>query len=348
MALPDFLVAGVPKSGTTALHAALARHPGLFLSPIKEPKFFLTDGPPPTKGGPGDALTYREHVWQRDRYEALFDPAAAGALRGESTPLYLYDPAAMTRIKDLIPDVKLIVILRDPVERAHSNWTHLWSAGLEPIGDFVRACAEEEQRIAAGWASFWHYKGLGRYGEQLARAFTLFPREQVLVLRYRLLIDEPAATLDKICAFLGVETGLLTEIPRENVTAHPEHTLAHRAVSLGMRASDAVGRLLPGSVATAATHRLERFLQRDARERQPLGWEQRQELLPAFADDIKLLDTVLGEDFSDWLAPRDRSGGLVGTRPVGKGQAKNGFQNPPGSGSAKLPQLYLPRGTTPR
>jgi hypothetical protein len=350
MALPDFLVAGVPKSGTTALHAALARHPGLFLSPIKEPKFFLTDGPPPTKGGPGDVLTYREHVWQRDRYEALFDAAPAGTLRGEATPLYLYDQAAMARIRQTIPAVKLIVILRDPVERAHSNWTHLWSAGLEPIGDFVRACAEEEQRIAAGWASFWHYKGLGRYGEQLDHAFTLFPRDQVLVLRYRLLIDEPAATLDKICAFLGVETGLLTEIPRENVTAHPERTLAHRAVSLGMRASDAVGRLLPGSAATAATHRLERFLQRDARERQPLGWEQRQALLPAFADDVKLLETVLGEDFSDWLAPRDRSGGLVGARPAGKGQAKNGFQYPPGSGtgSGKLPQLYLPRGATPR
>ena len=59
MPLPDFLVAGVPKAGTTALHAALTRHPGLYLSPIKEPKFFLTDGPPPTRGGPGDALTYR-------------------------------------------------------------------------------------------------------------------------------------------------------------------------------------------------------------------------------------------------------------------------------------------------
>ena len=69
MALPDFLIAGVPKAGTTALHAALSRHPGLYLSPIKEPKFFLTDGPPPTRGGPGDALTYREHVWERDRCE---------------------------------------------------------------------------------------------------------------------------------------------------------------------------------------------------------------------------------------------------------------------------------------
>ena len=324
MALPDFLVAGVPKAGTTALHAALSRHPSLHMSPIKEPKFFLTDGPPPAKGGPGDALTYREHVWQRDKYEALFDAAPPGALRGESTPLYLYDRVAMRRIKDLIPAVKLIMIVRDPVERAHSNWTHLWSAGLEPVGDFVRACAEEERRIAAGWASFWHYTGLGKYGEQLDYAFSLFPREQVLVVRYRRLVDEPAATLDRICAFLGVETGAVGEIPKENVTAHPEHTLGHRAASLAMRAGHAVGRVLPGDAAAGATHRLERFLQRGRRERQPLGWGQRQALLPAFEDDIKLLEKVLGEDFGDWLAPRPRSGGLVGARPEGQGQAKNG------------------------
>jgi hypothetical protein len=326
MALPDFLIAGVPKAGTTALHAALSRHPGLYLSPIKEPKFFLTDGPPPAKGGPGDALTYREHVWERARYEALFDAAPLGAPRGEATPLYLYDPDAMRRIHRLIPDVKLIVVIRDPVERAHSNWTHLWSAGLEPVGDFVLACAEEERRIAAGWASFWHYTGLGRYGAQLDHAFSLFAREQVHVLRYRRLIDDPAGTLNGICGFLGVDTGVLSEIPRENVTAHPEQTVAHRAVSLGMRASAAVGRRLPGSAATAATHRLERFLQRSRRERQPLSWEQRQAILPKFTTDIKLLETVLGEDFSDWLAPRDRSGNMVGARPPGQAQAKNGFR----------------------
>jgi hypothetical protein len=326
MALPDFLIAGVPKAGTTALHAALSRHPGLYLSPIKEPKFFLTDGPPPAKGGPGDALTYREHVWERARYEALFDAAPPGAPRGEATPLYLYDPDAMRRIHRLIPDVKLIVVIRDPVERAHSNWTHLWSAGLEPVGDFVLACAEEERRIAAGWASFWHYTGLGRYGAQLDHAFSLFAREQVHVLRYRRLIDDPAGTLNGICGFLGVDTGVLSEIPRENVTAHPEQTVAHRAVSLGMRASAAVGRRLPGSAATAATHRLERFLQRSRRERQPLSWEQRQAILPKFTTDIKLLETVLGEDFSDWLAPRDRSGNMVGARPPGQAQAKNGFR----------------------
>ncbi|HEX4062676.1 MAG TPA: sulfotransferase [Streptosporangiaceae bacterium] len=69
-------------------------------------------------------------------------------MRGESTPLYLHDPAAHRRIHALMPQAKLIAVLRDPVERAHSNWTHLWSAGLEPIGDFVRACEEEPRRCA--------------------------------------------------------------------------------------------------------------------------------------------------------------------------------------------------------
>ena len=149
MPMPDFLVIGAPKAGTTALHAALARHPRLYMSAVKEPKFFLSGGPPPTKGGPGDALTYREHIWRRPDYEALFDAAPPGTLRGESTPLYLYDRAALRRIRETLPGARLIVVVRDPVERAHSNWTHLWSAGLEPVGDFVRACGEEERRICS-------------------------------------------------------------------------------------------------------------------------------------------------------------------------------------------------------
>ena len=144
------------------------------------------------------------------------------------------------------------------------------------------------------------------------------------MIRYRRLVDEPAATRRRICAFLGVQTGLVTEIPRENVTSHPERSLAHRAVSAAIRASDGLGQLLPGSAAAAATRQLERFLQRGRRERQPLGWQQRQARLPTFEDDIRLLERVLDEDFGDWLAPRTRSGGLVGARPAGQGQAKNG------------------------
>ena len=80
MALPDFFIIGAPKAGTTALHAALAAHPSLFMSSVKEPKFFLTDGPPPSRGGgPGDIQTYREHIWRRPEYEALFAAAPPGA-----------------------------------------------------------------------------------------------------------------------------------------------------------------------------------------------------------------------------------------------------------------------------
>src|SRR5664280_3081429 len=78
MSLPDFLLIGAPKAGTTALHAALAHHPDLYLSPVKEPKFFLCDGPPPRGVGPGDAHSYREWVWRRDDYERLFDAAPPG------------------------------------------------------------------------------------------------------------------------------------------------------------------------------------------------------------------------------------------------------------------------------
>ncbi len=324
MALPDFFIAGVPKAGTTALHSALARHPALFMSPVKEPKYFLTDGPPPAEGGPGDAKTYREHIWRRAEYEALFAPAPAGVLRGESTPFYLYDRAAQRRIRAQIPDAKLIVVLRDPVERAHSNWTHMWSAGLDPVGDFLKACALEEARTEAGWAYFWRYTGLGKYGEQLRDLYTVFDRDRVLVFRYKDMLAHPARVLDRVCSFLGVPVGVLTELPRENVTAHPRPGARHAAVSLARRASAAVTTLLPGHLGAGMTDRLEHMLQQDAAPRRPLTWQEREALLPQFEADIALLETVTGEDFSDWRQPRGASGGLVGARPAGQRQARNG------------------------
>jgi Sulfotransferase family len=324
VALPDFFVAGAPKAGTTALHVALARHPELYLSAVKEPKFFLTDGRPPAQGGPGDAKTYREHVWRRQDYEALFEVAPPGTLLGESTPFYLYSRAAQERIKALIPAARLIVVLRDPIERAHSNWTHLWSSGLDPIDDFVRACAAEDRRTAAGWANFWHYKHLGLYGQQLQQLYSVFPRGQVLLLRYRDLRDDPLGTLDRICAFLGVSQGPIGEIPRENVTAHPDHTLRHQYLSKILRTGSALTTRLAGHPGRSVIDRLESSLQRDAAPRRPLTWEQRQALIPYFEADVRLLEDLTGEDCGAWLLPRPDSGGLVGARPAGQRQARNG------------------------
>ena len=110
--MPDFLVIGAPKAGTTALHAALARHPGSTCRRSRSRSSSCPTGRRPPRGGPGDALTYREHVWRRPDYEALFDAAPPGTLRGESTPLYLYDRAAMRRIRAKLPGARLIVVVR--------------------------------------------------------------------------------------------------------------------------------------------------------------------------------------------------------------------------------------------
>ena len=166
---------------------------------------------------------------------------------------------------------------------------------------------------------------LGRYGEQLEHLYRLFPREQVLVFRYRDLVDRPAETLDRICPFLGVTPGLVTEIPRENVTAHPEPTLGHRLLSAAQRVSARV----PGRIGAAAVRRAASSACSGGpapASRSP--GTQRQALIGYFADDIRLLQEVTGADFSDWLRPRERSGGLVGARPAGQRQARNGRPRP--------------------
>ena len=303
MALPDFLIAGVPKAGTTALHAALVRHPDLFLPTVKEPKFFLSDGPPPTTGGPGDVQTYQEHVWRRTDYEALFGPAPAGALRGEATPFYLYDLEAHNRIQSLVPEAKLILLLRDPVDRAHSNWTHLWNAGLEPEADFLAACRAEEQRKAAGWAAFWHYTSQGMYGQQVQHLLKVFPREQVLLLRYRDLKDAPGATLDRVCEFLGVRAGVLRDIPKENVNRHVvQNTPFNAALRALLRFGGEIGHRFPVPLRLAARGPILTVLHRKKGNRPVTTPDERAALLPMFADDVALLQDVTGEAYDDWLS----------------------------------------------
>jgi hypothetical protein len=302
VSLPDFFVIGAPKAGTTALHAALARHPQLFLSPVKEPKFFLGDGQPSTRiAGPGDAHSAQEWIWARDDYEALFDAAPRGALRGESTPFYLYDPAAHDRLHELVPDAKLIAIVRDPIDRAYSNWMHAWSDGLEPISDFYEACEAECDRITAGWGHFWHYRRMGLYGEQLEHLLTRFPREQVHILRYRELVDAPHETLDRISAFLGVDGGLQLPVRGENTRPFVQPGLKTDVLAPIVRAGASVGQHFPPEVWRRASVPLLWALHANGGPRPHLRVDERRALVGYYADDIRRLEAITSEDYSDWL-----------------------------------------------
>ncbi|MGY1639072.1 sulfotransferase [Geodermatophilus sp. SYSU D00742] len=307
--LPQFVIAGAPKAGTTALHAALATHPGLYLSPVKEPKFYLTDGRrPPRSGqrGPGDAHSAREWIWRREEYLALFAAAPEDAVRGESTPFYLYDRAAHARLAGDVPDVRVVVVVRDPVDRAWSNWVHLRADGLEPVPDFLAAVRREPERIAAGWAPFWHYRGLGRYGEQLRDLYRHVPRERVFLLRYRQLVDTPRETLDRVSTFLGVAPGIAHTVAPENVKPYLADTPRYRALARVVRAGAALGAYAPPQVWRQVSRPLLAALHAGRAPRPEMPVEVRREVLGPLLDDIALLEHLTGESFADWKGDTGR------------------------------------------
>lgn len=298
---------GAPKAGTTALHVALGTHPQVFVSPTKEPKFFITDGPPQTRAGPGVGHSNAHYVWRRDEYEQLFAAAPPGALRGESTTLYLSDFAAHRRIYQHIPHARLIAVLRDPVDRAHSNWTHLRSVGLEKEKDFLVACSLEEERQRAGWSPLWSYLRLGRYGEQVQHLYRYFSPEQVLLLRYRDLRSDPLQVIGRVCEFLGIEAGLIDTVPALNVTADVSDSVVDETLRRVLRKGSSIAYKLPGQIPQTigrvfGTPTL-RLLHRHQRTRRPITRDERRALIPAFDSDITLLEEVTGISFHEWRDP---------------------------------------------
>jgi Sulfotransferase family len=305
--LPDFLIIGAPKAGTSALHAALTQHPQLFLSGVKEPKYYMCgDSPPPTYKGPGDAHSNQEWIWQRQRYMGLFAPARGDVLCGESTPFYLYNRDARRRIATDIPHARLIAVLRDPVDRLYSNWMHLWVDGLEPCEDVVEAVSREPSRVDAGWAPFWHYQRLGLYGRQLADLFALFPREQVLLLRYRDLVQEPERTISDVCRFLGVAESAVSTVPVDNARPFVPPSPRTRVLGHLIRGGARTGAFLPPQVWRRASRALVGHLHRRGHaERPKLSSQQRFSLLEPFLADIDLLEQITGQSFDEWRHHRD-------------------------------------------
>ncbi len=307
MALPHFFVIGVPKAGTTALHVALAQHPQLFMSEIKEPKFFMSDGPPPARGGPGDAKTFREYVWRREDYENLFAQAPDGMLCGESTPFYLYDAAAQRRLHEAVPEARLIAVLRDPVDRAHSNWTHLWSAGLEPQGDFVAACRLEQQSRRGPMGPLLALSRSGPLRCAIAAPLYLLPTRAGA--RPPLPPDPRRARRDTRS---NLRVPWRQASPSQGDTGgecdHARDGLAEETRPFRNAASSHHDRPMPAGPAPAPWRDCAaRMIQSEQRRRHPLTLEQRAELIPYFAADIALLQDLTGQSFAEWLQVAHRT-----------------------------------------
>ena len=203
-----FIVAGVQKGGTTALFDYLGEEPGLSLSREKEVHFF-----------DDEAVDWAAPDY--DAYHAHFE-APDGRPRGEATPIYLYWPGSLERIAAYNPAMRLIVVLRDPVDRAWSHWKMEFARGVEtqPFAWCIRRGRQRLFNAEPSPARPWgfdrevSYVERGFYGEQLERALRLFPREQLLVLTSGDLRADPGGTLSQVRAFLG--------LPERAAPAHRE------------------------------------------------------------------------------------------------------------------------------
>lgn len=203
--LPRFLIIGAPKAGTTSLFRYLAQHPQVVEGRRKEVHYF-------------DIRYSRGEAWYRSHFPTERQ-LAGGRITGEGSPYYLCHPQAPRRMAALLPAARLIVLLRNPVERAISHYFHSVRNDREPL-PIDGAMAAEEQRTAAVYERmrrdpaadsrqhrWFAYKGTAHYREQLDTLLQHYPREQVLILKSEDLFADPQQVLDQVCRHIGLDAG---------------------------------------------------------------------------------------------------------------------------------------------
>jgi hypothetical protein len=296
---PDFLVIGAAKSGTSALYNQLAAHPEIFMSPIKEPNFFaLSNGGADFKG-PGDADTInRRSVTTLEAYRRLFSRRGSERMAGEASTLYLYSPRAPAEIRRFHPGIKLIAVLRNPVDRAFSSYRHLVRDGRE-TETFAGGLAAEETRIAAGWSHIWHYTKVGLYAQQLRRYREMFSADQLAVFTYDRFCERPETVLREIFELLGVDPGFVPDTTRRyNVSGRPRFHFLHRLVIEQNPLKSLMRPLIPRSVRSRVVTATQSW--NVVTERPRIPSEIRKTLEELYEDQIGEIEAEFGLDLAQW------------------------------------------------
>jgi hypothetical protein len=283
--LPNFLIIGAPRSGTTHLYRGLRQHPAIFMSDFKEPMFFAYEG----EDRPGS-------ITNRAAYETLFHGSEPYPAVGEASTLYLYSPNAARRIRQSIPDVRLIAILRNPTDRAFSQYTFQRFLQTEPLDTFEAALADENNRIQNNASPFLLYRPVGLYGRQIPRYLDQFPKEQLLFVLQDDLDIQPQTIFQQIFSFIGVDPNFEPDLRhRTNASGVPQYDTLFRMMKTTGRA---IKKLIPERLATrlsGSAH--DAFLSHPA-----LTPETRQTLNDYFAKDIAITEGLIERDLSHWLS----------------------------------------------
>ena len=291
MTMPNLLIVGAQKAATTSLYYYLKQHPQIYMSPRKEPHFF--EGMHSDFYRPGRTTL---PVTDLADYQALFEGVTDEKAIGEASASYLYSPKAPALIKRSIPDARLIAILRNPADRAYSNFLHCVRAGRESIVDFAEALRVEEERIQSNWGPLWHYKQKGFYYAQVKRYLDTFGRDQVGVWLYEDLRNDAFGTLGEVFRFLGVDESFLPDASLEhNPSGVPRvGKLYTRVRALTARNPVLVERILPARLRGYVKGRI-------LVKPPPFPPELREDLTLSYKEDILMLQGLIDRDLSAWL-----------------------------------------------
>ena len=296
MSQPNFIIIGAAKAGTTALYWYLAEHPEVFMSPVKETNWFAYRRNERGELVYGDETLHRFPVRSERQYARLFaDPGGAKAI-GEASPMYLECPESPGRIADSLPAAKLICSLRNPVDRAYSDYQmYLRERGrsLDPQRD-LSADAEWIRPDS-------HWMRGSRYHDALRQYFERFPRNNIHVLLFDDLRRDPLGTVRDVYRFLGVDPEHAPDFDTpHNVGGMPENPFLERLFTQASAVRSAVEPWLP----KLATDWLRRVRARNMQKAPALPESLRSRMAAHFDGDIAQTARLIGRDLDAWRQPR--------------------------------------------
>ena len=304
MKMPNFLIIGAPRAGTTSLYHYLKRHPQIYMSPVKEPNFFGFGN----KHLSSDVLQSMSELKPRysitdiEAYSALFQGVSNEKAIGEASTWYIYARKAPERIHYYIPDVKLIAILRDPVERAYSAYMMNVREGRERFGDFLKTMQDQRKHICQNFEL--DYLSPGFYYAHLKRYFDRFDKSQIKIYFYDDVENNALDLLRDIFRFLDVDDAFIPHISiRYNVSGTPKNKILNFLIrhAASFQRKLEYKQLVPDRIKIQPI--VEYFVNLRGRNlvKPEVPQDVRRELISIYQEDILKLQDLIQRDLSKWL-----------------------------------------------
>ncbi len=291
---PDFFVIGAYRSGTTSLYRSLGQHPDIFVPIVKEPNFYAVDG------NPDASIELRARsVVDRSAYDALYRDALDHQRTGDLSPEYLRNPVVAERLHRDHSTAPLVAILRNPIERAWSDYLMHRRDGTERAASFADALKEQDARRVGADRMAPHYIDSGMYAAQIRRYRQCFPTDQLLIRLYDDLVEDRGRLLRDVFGHIGVDDSF-TVVGDDPVNASgvPTNRIAASALRVKATISPHLGR----GVVERIRPTWDRYLRRSLVKPQ-LADGDREQLIEIYRDDVIALAELIDRDLSGWLEP---------------------------------------------